>query len=115
MIGTLAVLTAATLAAATHTDTTFAVRPGARLEINNFGGDIAVSTWSRNAIRVMAEHSSRTVVRVDYQDPTIELHSSNRHGIPTTVDYELTVPRWMALKLSGMSSDIQVTGTEGMV
>jgi DUF4097 and DUF4098 domain-containing protein YvlB len=115
MITTMAVLTAATLLAATHTDTTFAVRPGARLEINNFGGDITVQTWTKNSVRIVADHSSRTVIEVDGEDPILQVHSANRHGIPTTVDYQLTVPRWMGLNLSGVNTDIQITGTEGSV
>src|SRR2546429_6556714 len=57
MLTTLATLAA--LALAQQTDTTVPVRAGARLEINNFGGEIAVKTWSRNAVRVVADHSSR--------------------------------------------------------
>jgi DUF4097 and DUF4098 domain-containing protein YvlB len=66
-------------------------------------------------VRVVAEHSSRTEIEVDTNGATIEIRSMHRHGIPTTVDYQLTVPRGMALNLSGVSSDIQVTGTEGAV
>jgi DUF4097 and DUF4098 domain-containing protein YvlB len=115
MLNPLAVLTAAALTAATHTDTTFAVRPGARLEINTFSGDISVRTWSRNAIHIEADHSSRTYVQIRSDDPTIELVGVHRHGLPTTVDYQITVPRWMALKLSGVGTDISVTATEGDV
>jgi DUF4097 and DUF4098 domain-containing protein YvlB len=115
MIATLAVLTAAVLAAGpTTTDTTIAVRPGARLELSNVSGDISVQTWSRNSIRVEAEHSSRTRVRVEYEHPSIDI-TGTHHFAPTTVDYRLTVPRWMDLELSGIGSDIAVLGTEGDV
>src|SRR5437773_2578433 len=46
MLTTLATLAA--LALAQQTDTTVPVRAGARLEISNFGGEIAVKTWSRD-------------------------------------------------------------------
>src|SRR6266850_808952 len=63
MLTTLATLAA--LALTQQTDTTVPVQAGARLEINNFGGEIAVKTWSRNAVRVVADHSSRDRIRVD--------------------------------------------------
>src|SRR2546422_1006208 len=63
MLTTLATLAA--LALTQQTDTTVQVRSGARLEISNFGGEIAVKTWSRNAVRVVAEHSSRDRISVD--------------------------------------------------
>src|SRR5437867_2969780 len=48
-----------TLAFATQTDTTLSVRPGTRLDVNNFGGEIAVQVWDKNAVRVEATHSIR--------------------------------------------------------
>ena len=117
MIGTLTVLTAAVLAAATHThtDTTFAVKPGTRLELSNFGGMIAVTTWAKNSVRVVAEHSSRVVIEVEASGPSLELNAVHRRGIPTGVDYQLTVPKWMGLALSGVNTDISVENSEAEV
>jgi hypothetical protein len=42
------------------TDTTVAVRPGARLNLDNFEGDVVVTTWSRSVIRVQATHDDDT-------------------------------------------------------
>ena len=42
-----------------QTDTTVPVRSGARLEVENFGGEIAVKTWAKNAVRIEASHSTR--------------------------------------------------------
>jgi len=47
MLTTLATL--ATFALAQQTDTTVPVRTGARLEVSNFGGEIAVKTWTIRA------------------------------------------------------------------
>jgi DUF4097 and DUF4098 domain-containing protein YvlB len=114
MIGTLAALTVAVMAA-THTDTTVTVKPGMRLELNNFGGMIAVTTWSRNAVRVAADHSSRVEIEIDASDPSFEIRATHRRGIPTTVDYQLTVPKWMALELSGVNTDMSIENSEGEV
>jgi DUF4097 and DUF4098 domain-containing protein YvlB len=114
MISTLVVLTAAVMAG-THTDTTVTVKPGTRLELNNFGGSIEVTTWSRNSVRVSAEHSSRVTIDVEANDPTLEIKASHRHGIPTSVDYQITVPKWMGLDLSGVSTDMSVENSEGEI
>ncbi|MBI1795472.1 MAG: DUF4097 family beta strand repeat protein [Candidatus Eisenbacteria bacterium] len=111
----LAVLTAAVFSTATHTDTTFVARSGARLEINNFGGDIAVETWTRNAVRVEADHGARVGVVVDADAGVVEVRATTRLGVPTTVDFRLTVPRGMSLKLTTIHGDIDVKGVEGDV
>ena len=45
--------------ATAQTDTTFAVRSGSRLHVNNFGGTIAVQAWNKDAVRVVAAHAPR--------------------------------------------------------
>jgi DUF4097 and DUF4098 domain-containing protein YvlB len=116
MIGSLAMMTVAVLAAAgTHTDTTVTVKPGTRLELSNFGGTIAVSTWSKNSLRVQADHSSRTWIEVESEGPTLSIKAVHRRGIPTSVDYQLTVPAGMGLDLSGVNTDISVENSTGEV
>lgn len=115
MIASLAALTLAVLATATHSDTTFAVRTGTRLELNNFAGSIAVQTWNKNAVRVTAEHSSRVTIEIEGSGPTLSLEARHWRGIPTTVDYQVTVPKWMALELSGVNTDISVENSEAEV
>jgi hypothetical protein len=115
MIGTLVMLTFAVFATPTHTDTTFSVPPGTRLELNNFSGTIAVQTWAKNAVRIAADHSSRARLRIERSGPSLEVAIAHWRGIPGTVDYRLTVPRWMALELGGVSTDISVENTEGEV
>src|SRR6266508_5905909 len=113
MLTTLATL--AGLALAQQTDTTVPVRAGARLEINNFGGEIAVKTWSRNAVRVVAEHSSRDRIRVDATDQLVRVKTEAGRRGPSQIDYAVTVPGWMALNLSGVYTDINVNGAENEI
>jgi DUF4097 and DUF4098 domain-containing protein YvlB len=103
----------------------------ARLELENFGGEIVVSAWDRSAMRVQAEHEPRTRVRMDVRPATVTLRTVRRIripdprnlrparieeiDIPARVDYRLTVPRWMSLRLSGVKSRISVEGVEGDV
>src|SRR5947209_17660785 len=102
--------TRAGVALTQQTDTTVQVRSGARLEISNFGGEIAVKTWSRNAVRVVAEHSSRDRISVDASDQLVRVKTEAGRRGPSQIDYAVTGPAWMALDLSGGFTDIQVDG-----
>lgn len=97
------------------TDTTFKVRNGARLHVNNFGGEIAVTGWGKNAVRIEAEHSPRIQVRVDETSANLDVSAVSRRGIPGRVDFKISVPVWMPLELSGVYTDISVEGTKNDV
>lgn len=103
------------VAAAPRTDTTLAVPAGTRLELENFSGGIVVDTWARNAVRVRAEHSRRTQVELERDGDVLTVSASGAMGMPASVEYELTVPAWMALHLSGVDTDITVRGSKGEV
>ena len=96
-------------------DTTVAVQQGARLDVNNFGGEIVVHTWTQNNVRVRASHSSRSKVDVSTSSSTVLVRSVGRRGPPSIVDLEITVPTWMAMSLSGTYTDISVDGAGGSV
>ena len=98
-----------------RTDTTISVRQGDRLNVSNFGGEIVVSSWGRNAVKVAAEHSSRARVDVRSDGPNIEVRASARRGIPVRVDYNIVVPAWMPLFLKGIYTDISVKGMKSEV
>lgn len=104
-----------TALAATATDTTFNVRPGARLEVHNFGGDIDVSAWDRNAVRISADHSGAVRVVIDRSGDRIEVNARARRAVPRQVDYRIVVPKWMPLDLSGIYTDVRVKGTNAEV
>ena len=61
MLLTLAALAALALP---QTDTTIAVRPGVRLDVNNFGGSITVKGWNQSTVRVQADHSSHDEIEI---------------------------------------------------
>jgi DUF4097 and DUF4098 domain-containing protein YvlB len=97
------------------TDTTVAVRPGARLEMHLLGGDIVVHTWDRAAVRIEADLSERDRLDVEYGGAVLKVGALRRHGLPHSVDFTLTVPAAMDLTLSGTYSDITVDGSTGRV
>jgi len=115
MIGILATLTVAALAGATQTDTTFAVKAGTRLEVNQFAGSIAVETWTKNAVHVVADHSSRVEIEFGGSWPSLTIDAVHMRGLPSTVNYQLTVPKWMALNLSGVNTEMSVDHSAGEI
>jgi hypothetical protein len=114
---------------ATRTDTTVSVPARARLELENFGGQIMVAAWDRNAVHVQAQHQRGTSVGCEIGPAVVVLRAnrllrvpdpSSRRGVrlqeipfPAKVDYRLTVPRGMSLRLSGVNTQILVVGVEG--
>ncbi len=113
------------------TDTTLSVSARSRLMLESFTGDIEVSGWDRNTVRIRARHEPRTRIHVAVRPATVVVSAvthlrlpdigDRRHArveeieIPSRVDYRLTVPRWMSLGLSGLNSSISVEGVEGDV
>jgi DUF4097 and DUF4098 domain-containing protein YvlB len=97
------------------TDTTFTVQRGQRLELNTHAGDIVVHTWARNAVRVQTSGSSRFHVAIDQTASLVSIHSAGGRSGPPNLDYQLTVPTWMAIRLSGVTADMRVDGVQGPV
>ncbi len=115
MLTTLLTATLMSVAVAQQTDTVFAIRQGSRLAIENFSGRVVVRTWSRNEMRVIADHSSRTSIVVHIRGSDIELEAESRRGAPTAVDYEITVPVRIDISIKGTFTDADVRGVQGEV
>jgi hypothetical protein len=99
----------------TQTDTVISVRPNTRLELENFSGAIAVRTWPKSAVRVAATHSARMQVEFESDESSLSIRGRSNRGVATHVDYELTVPEWMALDLSGVATDISVVAIKNTI
>lgn len=113
MLAVFGVVAALTLAQ--QTDTTLPVQPGVRLDVNNFGGEIVVRSWNENRVRVQGTHSSRTSVDVTSGPGVMAVKTGGRRGPAQITDLALTVPRWMALSLSGVYTDVSVEGVAGAI
>src|SRR5258706_8599564 len=98
-----------------QTDTTIAVRPGVRLDVNNFGGSITVKAWNQSTVRVQADHSSHDDIEIAAGPTVVSVRSSSRRGGPHSVDYIISVPAATSLTLSGVYTDITVEGVTGEV
>ena len=96
-------------------DSTVPVERGQRLELDLFAGDVNVKTWSRNAVRIVADADGRGRVEIERSATTLSIRSSGRCGPPPSTDVELTVPAWLPLDLSGVYTDITIAGARGPI
>jgi DUF4097 and DUF4098 domain-containing protein YvlB len=96
-------------------DQTVTVTKGMRLSAETFAGSIAVRTWEKDAVRVEAEHSTRDRVNIRPTEAVLRITTSAERGPSRTVDFTLTVPRWMPVNLNGTYVDIDLEGIQGEV
>jgi len=97
-------------------DQTVQVSRGTKLDVNNFAGDVMVKVWDRDAVRVEVNHSDREAVDIKPGDQALTIRSrSLRGGPPRSLDYIITVPKWMALGVNGTYADVTLDGVGGDV
>lgn len=96
-------------------DETVPVTRNMRLSVSTFAGSIAVRAWDRDAVRVEAEHSNRDRVNIRATEALLRVTTSAEHGMSRTVDFTLTVPRWLPVTLNGTYVDIDLEGVQGEV
>jgi DUF4097 and DUF4098 domain-containing protein YvlB len=99
---------------APDTDQTVDVTRGTRLSIDNFAGEVVLRTWNRDALRVVARHSSRTKVLIRTRSGVASIDAQGSMG-PASVDYEITAPTWMAVKIDGTYNYVSIEGTQAEV
>ena len=92
------------------TDETVAVSKGTRLSVNNFAGEVQIRTWDRDSVRVQAFHSRRSSVTVKPGSGVLAVTSSGM-----SVDYDISVPAWMPVKIEGTYLYVAVEGTQADV
>jgi DUF4097 and DUF4098 domain-containing protein YvlB len=92
-------------------DSTVPVGRGQRLEVNAFAGEVTVTVWNRDAVRVQADAGGSTGVEIDRSATTVSVRTSGRRGPPSDVDLHITAPAWMPLDISGVHTEMTITGT----
>lgn len=112
---TTAALALTALVAVQQTDTLIAARGLDRLDLENDGGQVVITTWDRDEIRVRAEHSSRTFIEFDRRGGVLQVEAEAERGPTTIVDYELTVPTRLNLNVEGMFTDVTIEGSDGEI
>lgn len=105
------------------------VRPGDRLDLSNYAGEMHISAWDQDRLRVVAEHRPGerillarrgAVIRVraeswDDASDALEIAGADRAVVrtagpnpPGPVVYRVSVPAWLPLTLSGALTDVVV-------
>ena len=111
-------VTAALLAAmapAQQADTTFAV-DASRLEVTQLEGTISVTGWDRDEMRVQANYDEDEG-RLDIRQSggTIHVSTTGEWGEPVYGELELSVPRSIALEITGVSLAVGIERSAGSV
>jgi DUF4097 and DUF4098 domain-containing protein YvlB len=100
---------------APRTDQTVDVAKGTRLVVSNNAGEVVVRSWDRDQVRVQASHPERVNVDVATTDNTLRVRARSARGPSALVDYQITVPRWMPVNLSGTYLESTIEGTTAEV
>lgn len=95
-------------------DQTVPATRGMQLVINNFAGEVVVRGWARDEVRVLARHLSRVQVNVRAGENAIRITSSSSSGTPS-VDYEISAPAWMPVRVNGQFNYVEVDGIQADV
>jgi hypothetical protein len=98
---------------APETDRTVNVSRGARLNVVNDAGEVIVRTWNRDALRIRASHDKRVAIDVQSSPGLVAVRS--RAGRRAPVDYEITAPSWLPVRISGQLVYVGVEGAENEV
>jgi hypothetical protein len=100
---------------APQTDRTVAVAKGTRLSVSNDAGEVVLRTWDRDSLRVQASHSPRVTVDVQTTGNIVSIRSRASSGPHGAVDYEITAPAWLPVKVSGQFLYIGIEGAQNEV
>ena len=101
--------------AAPATDETVPVQRGSRLAINNFAGEVILHTWNNDSVHVVARHQARTRVNIRNSGTTVSISASGTMGPQGSVDYDITAPAWLPVKVEGTYNFVTMDGVQGEV
>ncbi len=96
-------------------DRTVPAARGTRLDVRLFGGQILVHAWEKDAVRVRATHFRTDEIDVRTEGQALLVRAHARMGSPHAIDFEINVPAWMAVDVSGTYLDVAVDGTDADV
>jgi DUF4097 and DUF4098 domain-containing protein YvlB len=96
-----------------QTSETVEVTRGGRLSVENFAGEVVVRTWERDSVQVKAWHSSRAKVSVRPVSGGLRVRAEET--VRGSVDYEITAPRWMPIRVAGTYNFIIIEGAQAEV
>jgi DUF4097 and DUF4098 domain-containing protein YvlB len=89
------------------------VDPNGRLELNHLEGTVAVTTWGRSEMRVVATYDGKGALEIRSSGSKVRIALKGEWGEPVEADFRITVPRGMALEITGLTLDVSVQGAGG--
>jgi DUF4097 and DUF4098 domain-containing protein YvlB len=95
-----------------QTDRTEPVQRGTRLTVSNFAGEVVIHTWDKDAVHIQAHHQARTRIVVRTGEGALTISAS---GGPGSVDYDITAPAWMPVKVTGTYDFVTVDGAQNEI
>jgi len=97
---------------APQTDQTVPVSRGMRLAIENYAGEVIIHTWDKDALRVQARHPARTRINIRTGANVVNVSTNGPAG---SVDYDITAPAWMPMKIEGQFNYVTIEGAQSDV
>jgi len=112
---------------------TYALTADGRVELDNINGDVRISSWDRNEVKVDAvkyantkERLEEAKIEIDSRSDSISIRTKypdhnqswnwGWHNNPASVEYTLTVPRTVRLdEIKLINGSLNVTGVSGEV
>ena len=94
------------------------VTKGTRLVLSNQAGEVVVRSWDQDRVRIQASHGARETISAETTDNTLRIRTQRTggsRGPGGLVDYQITVPRWMPVNLTGTYLDATIEGTQAEV
>ena len=101
-----------------RSEKTVEVTKGTRLVLSNQAGEVVVRSWEQDRVHIQATHGQREQISAETTDNTLRIRTqrmAGSRGPGGLVDYQLTVPRWMPVNLSGTYLDATIEGTTAEV
>jgi DUF4097 and DUF4098 domain-containing protein YvlB len=93
-------------------DTTFRFAPEGRVSLNIIAGDVRVSSWDRNEIRIVAStERGRLITELSAEAVRLEVRPVDRQSGRTR--YDVTVPHGARVATRAVSAQVVVTGVRG--
>jgi hypothetical protein len=111
----LAAVALANPSSAADFDRTVPAARGVRLDVRVFGGEVVVHAWDRDAVRVQATHFRTDDIDVQSANQVIAISAHSLRGTPHGIDFDIHVPAWMPVTITGTYVDITVEGTRAPV
>jgi len=100
---------------APRTDESVPVKRGARLAINNYAGEVIVHAWDKDSIHVVARHQPRMHVSINTSGTTVLISASGSSGPKGSVDYDISVPAWLPVRVEGTYDFVTIDGMQSEV